>query len=61
MAAASSAPPRSTSSAAVARSGTLLMWVSPIRTSSQEPSPAFLTSADTATIAQSSLRRLNFW
>ena len=58
---ASSAPPRSAASAAVARSGTLPMWVRPIRTSSQEPSPAFLTSAATATIDQSSWRRLNFW
>ena len=52
--------PRSASSAAVARSGTEPMCVSPIRTSSHVPSPAFLTSADTATIAQSSWRRLNF-
>ena len=58
---ASSGRPRSACSAAVARSGTLPMWVRPMRTSSHEPSPAFLTSAETATIAQSSRRRLNFW
>jgi hypothetical protein len=52
--------PRSAASAAVARSGTFAMCVSPIRTSSHEPSAPFLTSALTATIAQSSLRRLNF-
>ena len=36
------------------------MLVSPTRTSSQM-SPVCLTTAATATIAQSSLRRLNFW
>ena len=41
----STACPRSASSTAVARSGTEPMWVSPTRTSSIEPSPAFLTSA----------------
>ena len=52
--------PRSASSTAVARSGTEPMLVSPTRTSSQM-SPVALTTALTATIAQSSLRRLNFW
>ena len=57
---ASSPLPRRASSAAVARSGVEAMWVRPMRTSSQEPSPAFLTSAQTPTIAQSSARRVNF-
>ena len=52
--------PRSASSTALARSGTDPMFVSPTRTSSQTP-PDALTTALTATIAQSSLRRLNFW
>src|ERR671914_755233 len=56
----SSACPRSATSAALARSGVEAMCVSPMRTSSHEPSPAFLTSAQTPTIAQSSRRRLNF-
>ena len=47
-------------SVAVARSGVEAMCVSPTRTSSQVPSAAFLTSAQTPTIAQSSARRLNF-
>ena len=47
--------------AALARSGVEPMLVRPIRTSSHDPSPARLTSAETATIAQSSARRLNFW
>ena len=45
---------------AVARSGVELMWVSPMRTSSHDPSAPFLTSAHTPTIAQSSARRVNF-
>ena len=45
---------------ALARSGVEPMLVSPMRTSSQVPSPAFFTSAHTPTIAQSSARRVNF-
>ena len=56
---ASSEPPRSASSAALARSGVEPMWVSPMRTSSTCP-PEALTSAQTPTIAQSSERRANF-
>ena len=55
------APPRSACSAALARSGVEPMLVRPMRTSSHEPSAAFLTRAQTPTIAQSSTRRLNFW
>jgi hypothetical protein len=52
--------PRSASSTALARSGVDPMLVSPTRTSSAV-SPLERTSAHTATIAQSSRRRLNFW
>lgn len=52
--------PRSACSTASARSGTDAMFVSPMRASSQTP-PVCWTGALTATIAQSSLRRLNFW
>ncbi len=51
--------PRSASSTAVARSGVEAMLVRPTRTSSIRPSET-LTTALTATMAQSSERRLNF-
>ena len=57
---ASSPWPRRAASAALARSGVEPMLVSAMRTSSHEPSAAFLTIAQTPTIAQSSARRVNF-
>ena len=51
--------PRSASSTAVARSGVEPMFVRPTRTSDTVP-PSFLTQTATATMAQSSARRLNF-